>query len=128
MGTRTQRERIDERDMELLRGSNFTPLMIAITKRDLDGALMFIRKVKGRDLDVMNSVGRNALMLASMLRYTTEEEKTPKPDFIEKIVEALIEKGASLNERCDGNTALWYAKTHGLPSVARILERNGAVE
>jgi hypothetical protein len=80
MGTRTQRERIDERDMELLRGSNFTPLMIAITKRDLDGALMFIRKVKGRDLDVMNSMGRNALMLASMLRYKTEEEKTPKPE------------------------------------------------
>jgi ankyrin repeat protein len=107
----------------------YTDLMVAIVANDTRTALKLIEE--GRDLNAKNNIGMTALMLATLQTYPIMRWilSETKPTYIEETVEALIRKGALINERdAQGYTALGYAKARDHRSVIEMLERNGAIE
>jgi ankyrin repeat protein len=81
----------------------------------------------GADLNITNSLGRNALHIASAHRG--EKTLTVKFDGREKelIAENLLREGAQVNSRTpDGDTALHFAVSTGVVTLVRLLIRSGA--
>jgi ankyrin repeat protein len=131
-------------------GQGFTPLMHAANSNAPGVARAILSKLDPKDVDVRNSDGMTALIVAAsvgageVVRMLLEkgakvdgrdaEDKTPLMHAAGHVfpgsvatVKLLLEKGADTNARDKaGNTPLSEAKQYGPPEVVGILQKAGA--
>ncbi|MBE9098368.1 ankyrin repeat domain-containing protein [Vacuolonema iberomarrocanum] len=82
---------------------------------------------KGANINILNSRGRTALMIAARSRHLMELRERNYWETQTEIVELLINAGANLEVTdSDGKTALIHAAEFGPPLVVELLLKSGA--